>query len=87
MATLSDSDADDADEFDVEQFDLEEECEVDEGGRAGEGGGGRGVASLAAAGNANVDLRMERLPPGQVYGSTPLPLATAPRQSTGQVHC
>lgn len=53
MSTLSDSDGDDVEEFEVEEFDVDE----------GEGGGGGG--GIPAAKLANIDLRMERLPPGQ----------------------
>ena len=56
MSTLSDSDAEDAAAFELDELDL-----GDEEGH----GGGRAAGGIEAAGRANVDLRMERLPPGQ----------------------
>ena len=51
------------DRFDLDELELVEAEHADSASAAG--GGGRAVGGIEAAGRANVDLRMETLPPGQ----------------------
>ena len=60
MSTLSDSEAEDVELFELAELELEDAQYGDS-----EDGGRRAAGGIEAAGRANVDLRMERLPPGQ----------------------